>query len=70
MNVVVALIVFSGLMTFVCAKARAAMPALLAGVFCTVLICSLAGGLPGAIADGSQGVADTGADVVTSVVDQ
>ncbi len=70
MNVVVALIVFSGLMTFVCVKARAAVPALLSGGLALLLICSIFNGLPGAIADGSRGVGDTGANVVSSVTDK
>ncbi len=70
MNVIVVLILFSALMAFVCAKARAAVPALISGVFCAVLICSIFNGLPGAIADGSQGVGDTGANVVSSVTDK
>ncbi len=67
MNVVVVLIVFSVLMTFVCVKARAAVPALVAGGLAVLLICSIWGGLADGIAGGAQGVGDAGSRVVSTV---
>ncbi len=52
MDVVAALIVFSVIGAFICAKARAAVPALFFGVVGVVLFCTtpMGAGLPSAIA--------------------
>lgn len=65
MTVVAALIVFSALMAFVCAKARAAGPALLSGVVCVVLICTtpLGSAIPTGLAHVAGWVGDNGAHV-------
>lgn len=67
MNVVVALLLFALLMTAVCVKARAVVPALVSGGLAVLLICSIWNGLPGAISDGAQGVGDGGARVISTI---
>lgn len=65
MSTIAALIVFSAAGSAICAKARAAVPALIFGVFAVVLFCTtpLGSGLPGALADITSFVGDTGAQV-------
>lgn len=57
-DVIAAVMVFSGLAAAVCAKARAAAPALLFGVVAVVLFCftPMGAGLPGAVASVSEWV--------------
>lgn len=66
MDVVAALIVFSLIGTVICAKARAAMPALFFGVVGIVLFCTtpLGAGLPGAVAEVAGWLSDQGGSVV------
>lgn len=65
MSVAAALILFSALMTIVCARARAAGPALLAGVFCVVVLGTtpLGQGLLGVIGDAGDRVDQAAATV-------
>lgn len=58
MSVAAALILFSLLMTVVCARARAAGPALLAGVFCVVVFATtpVGQGILGVVADAGDRV--------------
>lgn len=69
MNVIVALILFSGAVTFIAVKTRAAGVALMSGVFCALLVCAIFSGLAGAVADGTQFVGDQGAEIVSVTSD-
>lgn len=66
MDIVAALIVFSGIGAFICVKARAAAPALFFGATAVVLFCMtpLGAGLPGAAADVASWIGDQGSSVV------
>lgn len=66
MDVIAALILFSTVGALICAKARAAVPALFFGVVAVVLFCTtpLGAGLPGAAADVAGWVGDQGGGVV------
>lgn len=65
MNVIAALIVFSAVGAFICAKSRAAGPALLFGVVAVVLLCTtpIGSGIPDAVAAVAGWVGDHGSDV-------
>ena len=65
MSTIAALIIFSAAGSAICAKARAATPALIFGVFAVLLFCTtpLGSGLPGVLADVAGWVGDTGAHI-------
>lgn len=68
-NVVVALLLFSVVMTAICVKARAVVPALVSGGLAVLLVCSIWNGLPGVISEGAQGAGEVGAEVVSTIDD-
>lgn len=65
MDVIAALIVFSAIGAFICAKSRAAGPALFFGVVAVVLLCTtpIGSGIPDAVAAVAGWVGDQGSDV-------
>ena len=65
MDVIAALIVFSAIGAFICARSRAAGPALFFGVVAVLLLCTtpLGAGIPGALATVAGWVGDHGSDV-------
>jgi len=66
MTTIAALIVFAAAGAAICAKARAAVPALIFGTFAVVLFCTtpLGSGLPGAASEIASWVGEQGAGVV------